>query len=128
MSVVLQYFTSAIKKRCTAFLISDFISPDFDKALMIASKKHDMVAMQVYDLRDADLPDVGWVKMKDAETGQAMYVDTSSVEVRLRYNNHWKNHQHDLQKQMAKNRVDMVSIRTDEDYVKALITLFRMRG
>lgn len=128
VSVVLQYFTSAIKKRCTAFLISDFISPDFDKALMIASKKHDMVAMQVYDLRDADLPDVGWVKMKDAETGHIQYVDTSSVETRLRYNNDWKQRQHHLKTQMAKNRVDMVSIRTDEDYVKALINLFRMRG
>jgi uncharacterized protein (DUF58 family) len=109
-------------------MISDFMSPDFEKALMIAAKKHDLVAMQVYDMRDADLPDVGWVKMKDAETGQTLYVDTASVETRLRYNNYWRDSQHRLQQQMAKNRVDMVSIRTDEDYVKALITLFRMRG
>ncbi len=128
VSVALQYFANVIKKRCTAFMISDFMSPDFEKALMIAAKKHDLVAMQVFDPRDADLPDVGWLKMKDAETGETMYVDTSSLEARLRYNNHWNNHQLNLQKQMAKNRIDMVSIRTDEDYVKALITLFRMRG
>ena len=128
VSVALQYFANVIKKRCTAFMISDFMSPDFEKALMIAAKKHDLVAMQVYDMRDADLPDVGWVKMKDAETGQTLYVDTASVETRLRYNNYWRDSQHRLQQQMAKNRVDMVSIRTDEDYVKALITLFRMRG
>lgn len=128
VSVALRYFANVIKKRCTAFMISDFMSPDFEKALMIASKKHDLVAMQVYDMRDADLPDVGWVKMKDAETGQTLYVDTASVETRLRYNNYWRDSQHRLQQQMAKNRVDMVSIRTDEDYVKALITLFRMRG
>lgn len=128
VSVALRYFANVIKKRCTAFMISDFISPDFEKALMIAAKKHDLVAMQVYDMRDADLPDVGWVKMKDAETGQTLYVDTASVETRLRYNNYWRDSQHRLQQQMAKNRVDMVSIRTDEDYVKALITLFRMRG
>lgn len=128
LSVALRYFANVIKKRCTAFMISDFMSPDFEKALMIAAKKHDLVAMQVYDMRDADLPDVGWVKMKDAETGQTLYVDTASVETRLRYNNYWRDSQHRLQQQMAKNRVDMVSIRTDEDYVKALITLFRMRG
>lgn len=128
VSVALRYFANVIKKRCTAFMISDFMSPDFEKALMIASKKHDLVAMQVYDMRDADLPDVGWVKMKDAETGQTLYVDTASVETRLRYNNYWRDSQYRLQQQMAKNRVDMVSIRTDEDYVKALITLFRMRG
>ncbi|MBQ1177295.1 MAG: DUF58 domain-containing protein [Paludibacteraceae bacterium] len=128
VSVALRYFANVIKKRCTAFMISDFMSPDFEKALMIAAKKHDLVAMQVYDMRDADLPDVGWVKMKDAETGQTLYVDTASVETRLRYNNYWRDSQHRLQQQMAKNRVDMVSIRTDEDYVKALITLFRMRG
>ena len=128
VSVALRYFANVIKKRCTAFMISDFMSPDFEKALMIAAKKHDLVAMQVYDMRDADLPNVGWVKMKDAETGQTLYVDTASVETRLRYNNYWRDSQHRLQQQMAKNRVDMVSIRTDEDYVKALITLFRMRG
>jgi uncharacterized protein (DUF58 family) len=128
VSVVLRYFTNVIKKRCTAFLISDFISPNFDKALMVAAKKHDMVAMQVYDRRDADLPDVGWVKMKDAESGQSQYVDTSSLETRMRYKNEWNARQQRLQTEMAKNRVDMVSIRTDEDYVKALINLFRMRG
>jgi uncharacterized protein (DUF58 family) len=95
---------------------------------MVAAKKHDMVAMQVYDRRDADLPDVGWVKMKDAESGQSLYVDTSSLETRMRYKNEWNARQQRLQTEMAKNRVDMVSIRTDEDYVKALINLFRMRG
>jgi hypothetical protein len=128
VSVVLEYFRNVIKKRCTAFLISDFISPDFEKPLMVASNRHDLVAVQVYDPKDTEIPNVGWVKMIDAETNETVYVDTSSTDVRMRYKDHWNKQQTTLKKNFQKNNVDMVSISTDDDYVKALINLFRMRG
>ena len=128
VNVALEYFRNAIKKRCTAFLISDFISPDFEKALMVASNRHDLVAVQVYDPKDTETPNVGWVKMIDAETNETVYVDTSSLDVRMRYKDKWNKHQTTLKKNFSKNKVDMVSISTDDDYVEALINLFRMRG
>ena len=85
VSVVLEYFRNVIKKRCTAFLISDFISPDFEKPLMVASNRHDLVAVQVYDPKDTEIPNVGWVKMIDSETNETVYVDTSSSDVRMHY-------------------------------------------
>lgn len=128
VSFVLKYFTNAIKKRSTAFIISDFICDDFDKAMMIAGRKHDMVAMQVYDSCDAELPNVGLMKMEDSETGDTLYVDTSDKSVRKAYEKYWQHNQERNQKIFSKNKVDMVSVSTDEDYVKALIALFRMRG
>ena len=128
VSVVLEYFRNVIKKRCTAFLISDFISPDFEKPLMVASNRHDLVAVQVYDPKDTEIPNVGWVKMIDAETNETVYVDTSSLDVRMHYKDEWNKQQATIKKNFSKNNVDMVSISTDDDYVKALINLFRMRG
>ena len=125
---VLQYFTNVIKKRCTAFLISDFIAPEFEKALMIASKKHDLVALQVYDAKDTFLPDVGLLKVQDSESGRVMYVDTSSDSVRKLYSDKWQQRQSTIKRSFSKTGVDMVSVSTSEDYVKALIALFRMRG
>lgn len=125
---VLQYFTNVIKKRCTAFLISDFIAPEFEKALMIASKKHDLVALQVYDSKDTFLPDVGLLKVQDSESGRVMYVDTSNDSVRKLYSDKWQQRQSTIKRSFSKTGVDMVSVSTSEDYVKALIALFRMRG
>ena len=128
VSVALEYFRNVIKKRCTAFLISDFIAPDFEKPLMVASNRHDLVAVQVYDPKDTEIPNVGWVKMIDSETNEAVYVDTSSSDVRMHYKDKWNKQQATIKKNFQKNNVDMVSISTDDDYVKALINLFRMRG
>lgn len=125
---VLQYFTNVIKKRCTAFLISDFIAPEFEKALMIASKKHDLVALQVYDIKDTYLPDVGLLKVQDSESGRVMYVDTSNDSVRNLYSDKWQQRQSSIKRSFSKTGVDMVSVSTSEDYVRALIALFRMRG
>ena len=125
---VLQYFTNVIKKRCTAFLISDFIAPEFEKALMIASKKHDLVALQVYDIKDTYLPDVGLLKVQDSESGRVMYVDTSNDSVRKLYSDKWQQRQSSIKRSSSKTGVDMVSVSTSEDYVRALIALFRMRG
>ncbi len=128
ISCVLQYFTNVIKKHCTAFLISDFIAPEFEKALLIASKKHDLVALQVYDVKDTELPDVGLLKVIDSETDKVMYVDTSDDKVRKIYKDKWDKRQEIVTRNFSKTGVDMVSISTSEDYVKALITLFKFRS
>lgn len=125
----LKYLTNAIKKRCTAFLISDFIDTNnYQDALVIANKKHDMVAIQVYDKRETELPSVGLMKVKDAETGNERWIDTSSERVREAYKNWWYDRQNVMNDALKKSRVDSVSIETDEDYVKALMTLFAKRN
>jgi uncharacterized protein (DUF58 family) len=128
VSKVLQYFTNAIKRRCTAFLISDFIDGEFERAMMIANRKHDVVALQVYDPRETEMPDIGLVKLKDAETGERLWVDTSDRRLRMAYHNWWGENQISLQQVLAKCNVDYVSISTDEDYVKSLMRLFRLRN
>ncbi len=129
ISQVLKFMTNAIKKRCTTFLISDFIDKEgFKDALTIAGRKHDVVAIQVYDRRETELPSVGLMKMKDAETGEERWVDTSSAAVRKAYKEWWDDRQKRMDDAFKKSRVDSVSIRTEDDYVKALITLFDKRS
>ena len=125
----LQYITNAQKKRCTAFLISDFIDcGNFQSSLTIANKKHDIVAVQVYDPREMELPPVGLIKMKDAETGEEIWIDSSSRKVRERYASWWKENQENAVNSFNKSRVDMVSVATNEDFVPALLNLFKRRG
>ena len=125
----LKYLTNAIKNRCTAFLISDFIDKDcFKDALTIANRKHDVVAIQVYDRRETELPAVGLMKIKDAETGQERWIDSSSIRVREVYKEWWERRQAVMNDSFKKCRVDSVSIRTEDDYVKALIALFDKRN
>lgn len=126
---VLKYLTNAIKKRCTAFLISDFIDKGgFKDALTVANRKHDMVAIQVYDQRETELPSVGLMKIKDAETGQERWIDSGSARVREAYKTWWEKRQTAMSDTFKKCRVDAVSIRTEDDYVKALIALFDKRS
>ncbi|MCQ2343590.1 MAG: DUF58 domain-containing protein [Paludibacteraceae bacterium] len=123
-----QFFNNAIKRRCTAFVISDFIdNGDFNDVFKIANRRHDMVAIQIHDPRDVQLPDVGLMTLRDAETGKQMMVDTSNPSVRGLFNREWLSKQEGLKNTMKKAGVDMVSIFTDEDYVKALMQLFNMR-
>ena len=129
ISVPLQYLTNALKKRCTAFLISDFIdNNDFRNAMTIANRKHDVVAIQVYDRRLAELPRVGLIKVRDSESGEEMFVDTSSSKVQAAQREWWREQQAKLEDTLNRSRVDSVSISTDGDYVKALMTLFAQRG
>lgn len=130
----LQYFTNAQKRRCTAFLISDFIDPAFAatsttkagcKPLMIAGNKHDLNAIQIYDRRDAEIPDVGLLKLKDAETGERIWVDTADKHVREEYNKTWREQQAATELLFTKTGTNSVAIRTDEDYVKGLMRLFK---
>ena len=126
---VLKFLTNAIKKRCTTFLISDFIDKEgFKDALTIANRKHDVVAIQVYDRRETELPSVGLMKIKDAETGSERWIDSSSARVRQAYKEWWNRRQAAMNDSFKKCRVDSVSIRTEDDYVKALIALFDKRS
>jgi len=126
---VLQYLTNAIKKRCTAFVFSDYIDKgNYRHALTIANKKHDMVTIQIFDERETEMPKIGLVKIKDAESGKEKYVDTDSLRVRDAYKQWWDKRQAEMNDAFRRSRVDSVSIRTDEDYVKALIELFNKRS
>ena len=129
IKVAIEYLTNVIKKRCTAFVLSDFIAPnDFCNALTIANRKHDIAAIQVYDQRTVELPNVGLMKVCDAETGHIQYIDTSSKAVRRVHHDWWVNKQAGLSDTFVKSNVDFVSIRTDEDYVKSLLNLFAKRS
>ncbi len=126
---VLEYLTSALKKRCATFLISDFIDGnDYYKAMSIASRKHDLTAIQVYDKREATLPNVGLMKVEDAETGAVKWVNTSSASVRNAYKKWWYERQQAMNNTLMRCNVDIASVATDEDYVKSLMALFGKRG
>lgn len=129
ISSAIEYLTNVIKKRCTAFMLSDFIDErDFRNALTVANRKHDVVAIQVYDHRLEELPDVGLMKVRDAETGYEQWIDTSSKALRNAHHEWWKQKQLTLNDTFTKSNVDSVTIRTDQDYVKALLNLFAKRN
>ena len=122
----LQYLANAQKRHCTAFLISDFIGAGaMYKPLLIASNRHEVNAIQIYDRREAELPNIGLVKFYDAETGNDLWVDTAIAAVRNDYAQAWRENQNEIQQLFTRTGVNHVSIRTDEDYVKALMHLFR---
>ena len=124
-----EFLSSVQKRRTTAFLLSDFfVRNDFHQSLQIANRKHDVVAIQVYDQRAKDLPDVGLMKVVDAETGYEQYVDTGSKRLREAYHRYWLNRQSQLEETFNKSNVDHVSIATSEDFVKALLLLFKQRS
>lgn len=129
VALAVEFLTSVSKRKCTAFILSDFfVRQSFLQQLTIANRKHDVVAIQVYDKRASELPNVGLMKVVDAETGFEQYVDTSSRKLRDTYHRYWLNRQADLKESFAKSHVDSVSIATDEDYVKSMLGLFKKRG
>ncbi|MBR2285481.1 MAG: DUF58 domain-containing protein [Paludibacteraceae bacterium] len=135
INAALQYLTNAQKRRCTAFIISDLMDVQFNNVqstkdrgvspIVIASRKHDLSAIQIYDRRDAELPDVGLLKVKDPETGARVWADTSIKSVRDAYAKAWREQQEALEEMYNKTGMNHVSMRTDEDYVKKLMMLFR---
>jgi uncharacterized protein (DUF58 family) len=127
ISEALRYFTNVIKKRCTAFILSDFLNRGFEDAIKIANRKHDLIAITIYDPRETEIPDLGLMRIKNAETGQQMWIDTSSSKVRQNYKNWYENHNKYLSDIFIRSGVDVVKIRTDQDYVKPMINLFRKR-
>ena len=129
IKMAVEYLTNVIKKRCVTLMLSDFIDDnDYRNALTIANRKHDIVAIQVYDRRLAELPDVGLMKVRDAETGHEQWIDTSSAKLRNAHHAWWKERQVRLAETFTKSNVDSVSVRTDQDYVKSLLNLFAKRS
>ncbi len=124
----LRFYSNAIKKRSTGFIISDFIDEGFDKALKIANNKHDLIALRVFDRREKEMPNVGLVQLLDAESGQKRWIDTSSAGVRKEYNRWWQELSHNLEELFSKNGIDHISLETGHDYVRQLINLFKRRG
>ncbi|NOR76814.1 MAG: DUF58 domain-containing protein [Draconibacterium sp.] len=126
----IRYLTNAIKKRCTAFLISDFMdeNKEMEMALSIANNKHDIIALKIYDERETTLPSIGMIKLKDAETGSYVWVNSSSRKTRKIYSNWWIKHSGKLDLMFKKCGVDYASINTSEDYVKSLMSMFKKRA
>lgn len=139
----LRFFTNVMKKRCTAFLLSDFmdlsdasaaaggdshsLTPNFEEGLKIAASRHDIVGLRIYDVRETLLPDVGIVELQDAETGRKVWVDTASRKTRDGYARYWEVASAAIGQTLTKCRIDSVSVATGEDYVAALLRLFKMR-
>jgi uncharacterized protein (DUF58 family) len=127
ISEALRFLTNAIRKRCTAFLISDFMSPSFYDALRIANRKHEVMALRVMDERETVLPRMGLVHLLDAETGRQVVIDSSGSDTRKEWQAWWARHEAGLADSFNRSGVDWVTARTDEDYVKPLMNFFKKR-
>ncbi len=128
ITMAVEFMTKVLKRRSTVFMLSDFYNKiSFQKQLQIAGQKHDMMAIQIYDPLAKELPDVGLLKVEDAETGREMIIDTSSRKLRMRHAQMWQERQQQLKNDFAKSNVDWTSIATNGDYVKAMMQLFKMR-
>ena len=132
LSEPLRFLAAVSKKRTTSFLLSDFMDSEadaaaFEEALKITSGRHDLVGIRVYDQREQEMPDVGIVELEDAETGEKVWIDSSSRRVREAYANDWARRNQRIETVLKQNRVDTATVATDEDYVKALIKLFKQR-
>ena len=124
----LRYFTLAIKRRCTAFLISDFLSKGFEDELKIANRKHDLIALQIYDERETEMPNVGLVQFEDAETGQVRWFDTSKEKNRISYKANGLKKHGAIKEALRRSGVDHTRLGTHESYIQPLMTLFKRRG
>lgn len=127
VSESLRFLTNAIKKRCTTFILSDFLDSNFEEAMQIANNKHDVIAIRIYDPRETEIPNIGLAKFKDAETGKNVWVDTTRASTREEYKKWFETNEKKLKRIFLKSGVDTANIRTDEDYVKPLINLFKRR-
>ena len=129
IGAAIEYLTRVMKRRCTAFVLSDFYSQNsFLNQLQIANRKHDVVAIQVYDPAAKSLPNIGLMKVKDAETGYEMFIDTGSNKLRKAHARYWLEREHELKETFAKSNVDWIRIATNDDYVRAMMLLFAQRG
>lgn len=128
ISVALKYTLNVIKKRSIVFILSDFISKDFSEPMKIISKKHDTVAVHIYDKREEEYPNIGLITVKDAETGEIITFDTSVNSVRQNFRTWWNRKQESLKELLNSNKIDVINLATDESYVKPLINFFKKRG
>ncbi len=128
LTVPLQYLVNVIKKRSTAFLITDFLDDNYEDALKIAGKKHDLVGLWINDIRESELPPVGLMKVKDAETGQIVWIDSRNLLTRNAYQDAYRTKQEETLDLLRKNGIDYVTIASHEDYVKPLMRMFSKRS
>jgi len=127
IQAALQYINNVIKKRAITFLLSDFIDSGYDNALRIVSKRHDLIAVTMHDPRERELPKVGLIKMRDAESGGERWIDTDNVFVRHALTDYWKAHEEKLKRSFLTAKVDRISIRIDQPYIKPLVDFFKLR-
>lgn len=128
ISVVLEYFSNVIKKRCTAFLFSDFVNSGYEKPLRIAARKHDVIGLHIYDARDQELPDVGLVRMYDAETNDLLWIDTGNKRIREQYKKHYADNLNYFRSTFLKTGADTISISSQQSYISELHNFFRKRA
>ncbi len=127
IQAALQYINNVIKKRAITFLLSDFIDSGYDNALRIVSKRHDLIAVTMHDPRERELPKVGMIKMRDAESGAERWVDTDNVFVRHALSDYWQRHEEKLKRSFLTAKVDRITIRIDQPYIKPLVDFFKLR-
>lgn len=127
LNEALRYLNAIVKKRCISFLLSDFISPSYEQALRITARKHDLIGIHVYDLRDKDFPDIGLLQVKDAESGHLHWVDTSSLQFRKKYTQDFAVREKEIKNAFRKSGASLIHIQTEEDYIKKLQVFFKGR-
>jgi uncharacterized protein (DUF58 family) len=127
LGLALQYLNNVLKKRAICFILSDFMTQGYEEALRIAAKRHEVVGIQIFDARDAQLPPVGLLRAVDAETGESLWLDTDSLETQQIYARGFRNKQGYLQASFNKSGLDLLKIQTHESYVKALLRFFQKR-
>jgi uncharacterized protein (DUF58 family) len=128
IELALKYFNNVIKKRAVCFILSDFMDTNFDKSLKIARNKHDIIALRIHDQREETLPNVGLIKVEDAESGQTRWMDSSNKQVRTNYNNNYREFEKELKQTLQSSGVDHIDIKTGKDYIKPLMSFFKNRG
>jgi uncharacterized protein (DUF58 family) len=127
IQAALQYINNVIKKRAITFLLSDFIDSGYENALRIVSRRHDVIAVTLQDPRERDVPKVGLIKMRDAESGQERWIDTNNMFVRHAISQYWSRHEEQLKKTLLSTKVDRITIRIDQPYIKPLVDFFKLR-
>lgn len=127
LSAALEYLNRVMKKRSISFVISDFIDEGYDQALRIVSKRHDVIAITMSDPRERELPKIGLVKMKDAESGGERWIDTGSIYIQQAFRYYWQQHEARLQKLFLSTKVDRIAVSTGQPYLKPLVDFFRLR-
>ena len=128
LAIALEYLNNIIKKRCTTFILSDFFTKDYETSLRIAARRHDIIGVHLYDSREMEIPNVGLVRVLDAETRKRIWLDTSVKRIRERYKNWFQDNFEYMKNTFAKSGADVVSIQTNESYVNALLKFFKKRG
>jgi len=126
--MVLKYFSNVIKRKCIAFLLSDFMDEDYQKPLTLACKKHDLIGIHIYDTHEEELPDVGLIRVVDPETRETMWLDTSSAKARKKYMDRFKKNYENCKSSFSRSGADLISIPTNKPYVKYLMNFFKKRG